>query len=204
MHTGQILQTDVMHNLIVCPLQKRGIDRKIRPVAAARHACRHAHRMLLGNAHVKKAAGIVFRKFQKACAACHRRRYGDHARVLRRHIHQFFARRLSSAFFAALAAFHAVFHAKRRNAVKLFRLTLSQIVSVSLLGNHVNQQRRILNLFRLFKHVGHLFDIMAVKRAQISETQRFKHLAACRHGFNHVFRIFNRMRQRLADERDMR
>ena len=88
--------------------------------------------------------------------------------------------------------------------MKLFRLTLSQIVSVSLLGNHVNQQRRILNLFRLFKHVGHLFDIMAVKRAQISETQRFKHLAACRHGFNHVFRIFNRMRQRLADERDMR
>ena len=86
--------------------------------------------------------------------------------------------------------------------MKFLRLALRQIVAVSLFRNHVDEQRHILNLLRFLKHMGHLFDVVAVKRAEVAEAQRFKHLAARRHGFDHVLRVFNRAGQRLADQRN--
>ena len=94
--------------------------------------------MLLGNAHVKKPARIIRRELRQPRAARHGRRHRNHARILRRHVHQLFARGLRGALLAALAPLHAVFHAERRNAVKFLRLALRQIVAVSLFRNHAD------------------------------------------------------------------
>ena len=54
----QILNTDIVENLIIGPLQKRGVDTKIGLHSAGRQSGRKGYAVLFCDANVKKAVRI--------------------------------------------------------------------------------------------------------------------------------------------------
>ena len=198
----QVLQTDIVNNLVVCALKKGRVDGKIRPHAAARQTGRHADGMLLCDADVKKAFGIIGRKFAQAGSARHRRRDRDDALVLRRHRDEGLASHLCGAFLAALVALQAIFHAEGRDAVEFLRLALGKIVAIALFRDDVDHHGRVADLLRLLKDMGHLVDVVPVERAEVPEAQRLKQLALRHDGFDHVLGLLDRSGNRPADQRN--
>ncbi len=74
-----------MDELVVGPLQERGIDRHDGLQAGLRHAGRHDHGMLLGDAHVVDAIREALLHFDECGPFQHRRADGDDLRVLLHH-----------------------------------------------------------------------------------------------------------------------
>ena len=83
-----VLQCHVMQNLIVCTLQKGGINANKRVLAAASQSSCECNGMLLGNTHVKKSIWILCCKFRKTYGRRHRRAYGNYSVIRFRKAHK--------------------------------------------------------------------------------------------------------------------
>ena len=67
----QVLQSHIMHDLVIAALQEGRIDRAERLVAFRCKACGKGHRMLLGDAHIEGASGISLAEEIEPCARRH-------------------------------------------------------------------------------------------------------------------------------------
>mmetsp|Transcript_15003 Transcript_15003/g.44980 ORF Transcript_15003/g.44980 Transcript_15003/m.44980 type:complete len:207 (+) Transcript_15003:295-915(+) len=86
---GQLLQRDVVHELVVAPLEERGVDGAEGLHATGGQARREGHRVLLGDAHVEGALGPeALLEDAYAGAARHGGRDGHDLVILLRLLHE--------------------------------------------------------------------------------------------------------------------
>ena len=74
---GQVLQADVVDDLVERSLEEGRVDRDERRQAIGSHAGRHAHGVLLGNADVEDAVGVLRLHLDEAGAFQHGRADAD-------------------------------------------------------------------------------------------------------------------------------
>ena len=60
-----------MHHLVVCPLEKRGINSRKGPVTIRRQSSGEGHTMLLGDADIETAVRKLLLKFRQSRARWH-------------------------------------------------------------------------------------------------------------------------------------
>ena len=78
---GQILDSDIMHDLVISTLQEGGIDRAEWTHSLRGKASGKGHCMLFGDTHIERAFGVCCGEFVDARAAGHSRGDGANFRV---------------------------------------------------------------------------------------------------------------------------
>ena len=134
----QILNTDIMQNLVISPLQKRRINRHNRSQAACCQSCSKCDRMLLRNRH---KFIILFRHF------IHHSR--KHIRII------CFCMRIFR---------NTCLYIKRLCAMKSGRMSLRRRVASPFLGNDMNDHGSF-DTFGFHNNTSECFDIMSVHRS---------------------------------------
>ena len=175
-----------MNQLVVSALQKGGINRHHRLDALTGQPGGKGHGVLLGNAHVKIAVGVLAGKTHHARAFAHGRGDAHQPAILLGHIAQPVAKHLGVAgLAAALAAGQAVFRAEARHAVVGNRVFFRQLVALALFGDHM-QKLRALELAHIAQGVHQGVQVVAVDWAEIVKAKFFKQRA----GGNHALDVF--------------
>ena len=151
----QLIQADIVQNLIVRALQKRGVYPKIRPHARGRHAGRQGDRMLLGNAHIEKTLRKNLFKFVQPGSAGHGRGNGHNPAILFGQLHQL-ARHNAAIGLYFFAHDLAAVHIKGRDPMKHIGMVLGISIAPSLLGDHM-QKHRLLTCLGAGQHLDQLF-----------------------------------------------
>ncbi len=139
----------------------------------------------------------------QAGTARHGRGDADQLIVLRRHIAQPVAENLGIGHLADRSRLDAFSRIELARAVIQHRIGLRQLVALALLGHHV-QELRALQVLQVLQGWNQRFQVVAVDRADIVETEFFKHGGRHHHAFGMFFNALgqlpHRRRQyRLAD-----
>ena len=141
-HHGQVLQRHVVDQLVIAALQERRIDGDDRLQALAREATGKGDGVLLGNANVVVTIGKTPLKLHHAGTLTHGRRDTDEALVSGGHVAQPVAEHLGVRHLGrARGGLDALLRIELARAVIEDRIGLSQLVALTLLGDHMQELR---------------------------------------------------------------
>ena len=172
-HHMQILKAYIMNDLVIRPLEERRIHREDRNAAAHGKACRKGHRMLLRDAHVKKAVWEAVPEPFQACPVRHGSRDRDHVRDTVRKLAHHRAEHVLIAGVAVLCLWEPVFDLKRFRPVKSGRMLHRRLISLPLHGLHMNHDGAGIALC-FPEDLRHLGNVMPVYRTDILDPQIFE------------------------------
>ena len=172
-HHRQVLETDIMECLVVCPLQKRRIHGKHWFHSPCGKPCRKCHGMFLRDPHIKKPLGEMLRKRSQPCAVLHCRRDRHYFIVPLCDIGQDLGEHLGISVRSAGSFRLPGLDIKRTGAVELRRVFLRRSITFALLCDHMDKDRMVHPL-RLIEDFQKFADIMAVHRSQISDVHILK------------------------------
>ena len=194
-HHGQVLQCHIVNQLVVCPLQKGGINghHGFEPFAGQTGGKRH--RMLLGNAHIVVTVWKTAVKLHHARALAHGRGDADQALVLHGHVAQPLAKHLGEGGrggCGGLGQPHC--RIKFARAVVSNGVGFGQLVAVAFFGDHM-QELRALEVAQVFQGGDERFQIVPVNRAHIVEAEFFKQRGRYNHAFGLFFQPFGQLKQ---------
>ena len=179
-HHMVALDGNIVKQLVISPLQKSGINGANRQHPPGCQTGRHGHRMLFGDAHIKKALGVGFRKGIQAGSRCHSGGHGTNFLILCGQTAQFFSKngRKIGLFLCKGLSGDAV---KGRHAVEVGRRLLGGQKAPALLGLEM-YHHRLVQLFGLLQQVTDRRRIVAVGRAEILKPHQLKQglLEQCR------------------------
>ena len=146
-HHGQFLQSHIMHYLIIGPLQKGGINRANGSHALSCHSRCKNHRVLLRYTHVKEPFGKALSKSRKPRSIGHGSGDSYDPLIFLCNSHKSAAESLGPRKSSRSNGFSGS-HLKRPNPVKASGILLGGLVSLTLLGKNVNENRTmgLLNL----------------------------------------------------------
>ena len=164
----QILQADIMKNLVIRPLQEGRINRRDRPESFGGQPGGIGDGVLFGNADIEKPLWERFRKFIQPRSRTHRRRDGQHVRLLPRQLRQ---RRAKHVRIARRKPFllHKFpgFNAKRRRAMIHRGVVFRLFEALALARDDVNQRRAVNIIAHVPKRFVQLTQIMPVNRPHV-------------------------------------
>ena len=163
-----------MHQLVVCTLQEGRVNRHHRLHAITGHTACKRDRVLLGNADIKIAIGILFFKCHQARALTHGRGNAHQTRIGSRLVTQPLAKDLRVSRFGNRCGFD---RPSRRihfaDGMKTDRVVFCQFITIAFFGDDVQQLRAGLavQMFQGFHQQRH---IMAINRAGVFKAKFFK------------------------------
>ena len=189
-----------MHDLIVGPLQERGVHRHDRPHALRCQPRRKRDGMLLCNPDIVQALRKFFFKGIQAGPFAHRRSDGHDPLVLTCQLHQGIDGDLSIGRPYGFLGRHAGFPHEGRAGMEPDRVLYGRLITQSLFRDDMEQDRAF-HLENIFQGGQEMFEVMPVDRAGIAESELFKQQA----GQNRALRqLFGTPREFLDIRPDMR
>ena len=160
----QILNTDIMQNLVISPLQERRINRHNRSQAACCQSCSKCDRMLLSDPHVKKSFRITVSETLEPCSVrhcgCDRHKFI----ILFRHFIHHSCKHIRIICFCMRIFRNTCLYIKRLCAMKSGRMSLRRRVASPFLGNDMNEHGSF-DTFGFRNNTSECFDIMSVHRS---------------------------------------
>ena len=193
----QVLDSDIVHHLIIGALQEGRINSAERPHSLRRQTSGEGHAMLLGNADVKAAVGMRLRKFIDAGARGHGRGDGANGRVGISQLGKRFAehilvrRRAAAGALVLLAGNDVEFD----DAMIFVRSRFGRGIALAFLRDDMDEHGAFRIVTDIFEDRDQLFQIVAINRADIIEAELFEQGAAHRHAAG----IFLRLGRRIVD-----
>ena len=172
---GQPLKRHIMHNLIITPLQKRGIHRAKRFHATGSQCRTECDAMLLSNCHVKTAAWVALGKEIEPRAIWHRSSHSHNLVILRRKLGQGLTKDRGIAWGVRrrLVLFSGQ-NIEFRGRMPLVARRFGRRIALAFLRHHMDQDRPGRALMHRAQHWQKLVHIMAINRPQIRKTQSLK------------------------------
>ena len=140
----QILQTDVVDDLIIRPLQEGRIDRTERLKPFGCHPCGKEHRMLFRDTHIEVSIQMFRLKPVQPRSVGHRPRDRHNPRIVICHLGKMIRKNLTVGRLPQRLGF-ARLRIIRSQSVKLLLLGHRGLVSLPLLRHHMKDHRKILN-----------------------------------------------------------
>ena len=196
---------DIMDHLVKAALEEGGVHRKIGLHTSGSKTCCHGDSVLLRNADVQHALREAFLEMVQAGAAGHGSRDGHDAGIIGSHIGQCFrhdrAIGRQGGFLAAVAGLDI----ERRSSVEDLRLLFRFVISVTLLGQDVNDHG-LLQLFNILQGLDEAWQIMTVDGAIIAETKGIEEtllLLVDKESFDRVLHPLHAPCNRLTDDRNV-
>ena len=175
----QVLDRHVMHDLVIGALQEGRIDGGERFVALCRHAGGERHGMLFGNADIEGAIGEGLGEAVDAGARRHRGGDRDDLVVDLRFLDQLRGKDVLVARRAGLGLdLRAGDDVEFLDAVVFVLGGFGGAVALALLGHDMDDDRTFGGIADVFEHRHQMFEVMAVDRANIVETQFLEQAAA--------------------------
>ena len=163
-----------MHQLVVCTLQEGRVNRHHRLHAITGHTACKRDRVLLGNADIKIAIGILFFKRHQARTFAHGWRDAHQARIGSGLVTQPLAKNLRVSGLADFGGFHGAYGwIHFADGMKAHRIVFSQFIAIAFFGDNVQQLRAGLaaQVFQGFHQQRH---IMTINRAGVFKAKFFK------------------------------
>ena len=186
----QILNADIMYHLIISPLQKRGIYCNHRLQSCGCQSCGKGHRMLFGNAHIKKTIRKHIMKPLQSGSVRHCCCNSHYIRLTVSHLPHNGRKNICIIGFDSLFLWQTGFNHKWLCSMESGRMTHRRFIALSLLGTDM-QQNCTVYLLCFFKCPHQLIDIMSVIRSQIGQPHLFKQHARYKKLLDAVFRLTN-------------
>ena len=195
-HHRQVLDGHVVDQLVVPALQEGGIDGHHRFQALAGHARREGDRMLLGNAHVVITLGEPLVELHHAGTLAHGRGDGHQTFVGLGHVAQPLAEHLREGQLARRALGEALGRVElARGGVVLHRVGFGRLVTVALLGDHVQELRSLL-VTQVLQRGHQRFQVVAVDGADVVEAELFEDGARHHHALGMLLETARQFEQR--------
>ena len=201
-HHRQILDTDIMQDLIISPLQKGRIHCHHRLETGRRHPCRRSHCMLLRNPHIKETFRVTPGKCLQPCSVRHRRRDRDHPRILSCQTAQLPGEYIRITWIDLFLLRLSGRRIKRLHSVKTRRIPLCRQISLAFFCIHMNQYRMI-QLLCLPENLCHRPDIMSVHWSEIGNAHIFKQHSRNHQLFDAVLGPADLIHQPLPEHRNL-
>ena len=179
---GELLDTDVVDQLVVGPLQEGAVDRHDRAQPLTGHTGGQGHRMLFGDAHIHVLGGDRLLQEIKPGPRGHGRRDPHHATVLLAELDQGLAKHLAVAGWLRSLRGNRLAGAQveGRLGVIAHLIGFGVGIPLALLGDHMNQHRAAVAMGGL-EGPHHRADVVAVDGAHVGEAQFLEHRADLRH-----------------------
>mmetsp|Transcript_24080 Transcript_24080/g.44518 ORF Transcript_24080/g.44518 Transcript_24080/m.44518 type:complete len:521 (-) Transcript_24080:5233-6795(-) len=182
----QTLDRHVMHNLIIATLQKGRVHRAKRFHPTRSESRREGHAMLLGNAHVKTAAGIPLGKEIETGAIGHGRRHRANLVVVLRLLDQMLGKNLGVAGrVGGCLLLLTCHHVELGRRVALVAGGFSRGVAFALFGQHMDQDRAGRAILDSAQDGQQLRHVVPVDGAEIAEPQFLKQRPTHSHALEH-------------------
>ena len=164
---GQVLEAYVVEDLVVGPLQERGIDGHHRLQAPSGHSGGHRDRVLLRHPHVEDPFGEPFLHLLQPRALQHGRADPDHRRVGLHHLFHRVREHLGVGRRARARSYGGT------RLMELDRVHFRGLVAPALVGDHVHQGWLVMIFHRVPQDVFQLFDVVAVNGAYVAKAHLF-------------------------------
>ena len=185
-HHRQILQTDVVDNLVIGPLQEGGVNRAKRLETLGGHAGGKKHRVFLGDADVEIPVGMLGLKPIQPSAIGHGPGDGHDPGILIRHLGEMVGKHFTEGGLAQGFGFTGL-RVVRAQAVKLLLLHQGRLKSLPLDRHHMEDHREILGL-QEFKHLDEGRDVMPVDRTVVGHPELLEDHAREDHSLHMLLR----------------
>ena len=174
-HHVEVLKSHVVDDLVVRPLHERGVDVAERHESSRGHARAERHRVLLGNAHIKRPVGHLFHHELQAASAGHGWGHANNAAVL--------LGQLDDAVSKDILELRGLGGGVGRLENLPSHLVeqpwgvplggasrLRRRVAGTLAGDHV-QQLGTWDVLDVFKHFGQVLHVVTVHRTEVAEVE---------------------------------
>ena len=173
---GEVQQGDVLHDLVVGPLEEGGVNGHHRLCALLGQAARHGDRVLLGDAHIEQTGGIGVPEAQQAGAAGHGGGDGADPGIFLCKLHHGLAEHIGIGdLFRAQAL--AAGGVKFAHAVVFAGLRLRRTVAPALLGDDVDENG-LAHVPRGLEQADELLGVMSVHGSDVLEAHILEHALA--------------------------
>ena len=184
----QSLKCNIMDDLIISTLKKRGIKRTKGFHSTSRQTGRKSHTVLFGNPHVKATRGMAFCKKVQTSAVWHCRRHSTNFFVFRGLFKQRICKdpRVGRGIRDGLFLF-ACQHIKARRGMAFVAGGFGGGITFAFFGQNMNQHWTGRTVFDRAQNGQQLIHIMPVNRPKIGKPQGFKKCSADSHTLQHIF-----------------
>ena len=195
-HHGQVLDSHVMNQLVVGPLQEGGVNRHHWFEPLAGQPSGESDGMLLGNADIKIALRKAALKLHHAGALSHGRCDAHQARVIQRHVAQPLAKHLGEGLLGGRArALQANGRVELARPVVGHRVDLGPQVALTFFGHHV-QELRPLQVFDVLERGDQRVKIVPVDGPDVVKAKLFKQRGGHHHALGLLLKAFGQFQQR--------
>ncbi|GJD98052.1 hypothetical protein OCOJLMKI_5291 [Methylobacterium iners] len=175
---GQVLQRDIVHDLVIGPLQEGRVDRHERLVALGGEPARKRDGVLLGDADVEGAGRVGTPEQVDAGAAGHGGCDRHHLGIGIRRLDQALAEHPRVGRGVGLGlGLDAGDHVELDHAVVAVGAGFRRCVALALLGDDVQQDRALVGVPHVAQHRQQVVEVVPVDRADIVEAHLLEHRA---------------------------
>ena len=143
-------QAYILHNLVICALQKSGIQGNHRNHSLLGKTTCHRNSMLFCNTHIKKPLRVPLHQIQQTGTSGHGRCNRTYLRIGLCKFYHGFAEGIGESLYLGSQLFTGI-GIEFSNAMKLCRILFRKRISAALFGNNMNNNRLMHLLSRFQK-----------------------------------------------------